>query len=127
METTANTPKALLSVDVFMATSGLGRTKTYELIGSGDLETVKVGKRRLIPAEALQDYRLGQWRDRGEVPCAAPQSRACQALPLSHQHRPHGAPPPLGGGPERAAETAARLAYKIRQFSVFGLSAGVRG
>ena len=48
--------KAFLSVPEFMATTGLGRTKTYELIGSGDLETVTVGRRRMVPAEALQDW-----------------------------------------------------------------------
>ncbi len=49
-------PKALLSVTDFMASTGLGRTKTYELIGSGELETVTCGRRRMIPAEALQDF-----------------------------------------------------------------------
>ena len=27
---------------------GVGRTKTYELIGNGELETVKIGRRHLI-------------------------------------------------------------------------------
>ena len=56
MHTTMNTPKTLLSVTDFMASTGLGRTKTYELIGSGELETVTVGRRRLVPAEALEDF-----------------------------------------------------------------------
>lgn len=50
------TVRTLLSVPEFMASTGLGRTKTYELIGSGDLETVTVGRRRMVPAEALQDW-----------------------------------------------------------------------
>ncbi len=50
------TVRTLLSVREFMASTGLGRTKTYELIGSGDLETVTVGRRRMVPAEALQDW-----------------------------------------------------------------------
>jgi excisionase family DNA binding protein len=29
-------------------------SKIYELIASGDLETLKVGKRRLVPADALR-------------------------------------------------------------------------
>jgi excisionase family DNA binding protein len=28
--------------------SGLGRSKTYELIGEGKLKSIKIGKRRLI-------------------------------------------------------------------------------
>lgn len=31
----------------------LGRSKLYELMASGELESVKVGKRRLIPHAAL--------------------------------------------------------------------------
>lgn len=35
---------------------GLGRSKLYELISSGELESVKVGKSRLVPAEALENF-----------------------------------------------------------------------
>lgn len=32
---------------------GLGRSKFYELIASGDIETVKVGRCTLVPLESL--------------------------------------------------------------------------
>jgi excisionase family DNA binding protein len=35
---------------------GLGRSKVYELIRTGTLRTVKIGRRRLVPAEALSAY-----------------------------------------------------------------------
>lgn len=35
---------------------GVRRTKIYELIRSGDLESVKVGRLRRVPADALTDY-----------------------------------------------------------------------
>jgi excisionase family DNA binding protein len=35
---------------------GLGRTKTFELIASGALPSVRVGKRRLVPASALRAF-----------------------------------------------------------------------
>ena len=38
-------------VNDFCKAHGLGRTKVYELIGSGKLRTVMVGGRRLIPSE----------------------------------------------------------------------------
>lgn len=34
--------------------TGLGRTTIYEMLASGELRSVKVGRRRLIPASALR-------------------------------------------------------------------------
>ena len=34
----------------------LGRTKIYELMQSGQLESLTVGRRRLIPREAISDF-----------------------------------------------------------------------
>jgi excisionase family DNA binding protein len=34
----------------------LGRTTVYDLIGSGQLVSVRVGNRRLVPETALQQY-----------------------------------------------------------------------
>jgi excisionase family DNA binding protein len=38
----------------FCAWSGLGRTKVYELLDSGEITSIKIGKRRLI---VLDSYR----------------------------------------------------------------------
>lgn len=35
---------------------GLGRSKFYELVGSGELRSVKIGKRRLVPEQAICEY-----------------------------------------------------------------------
>ena len=35
---------------------GLSRTKTYELIASGQLQSLKVGARRLIPESAIGEF-----------------------------------------------------------------------
>ncbi len=35
---------------------GIGRSKIYELISTGSLESVKLGKSRLIPAEAIERF-----------------------------------------------------------------------
>jgi excisionase family DNA binding protein len=35
---------------------GLGRSKLYELLATGEIESVKVGKRRLIPHAALVEF-----------------------------------------------------------------------
>ena len=38
----------------FCALTGLGRTRVYELIGSGELESITIGKRRLV---VIDSYR----------------------------------------------------------------------
>ena len=48
--------KLLLSIPEAMAATSLGRTKIYEEIGNGSLETVTLGRRRMIPAAALDDW-----------------------------------------------------------------------
>jgi excisionase family DNA binding protein len=42
------------TVRTALETSGLGRTKLYELMDSGRLESIKIGKRRLIKIESLE-------------------------------------------------------------------------
>lgn len=39
---------------------GVGRTKAYELINSGDLETVRVGRKRLIIDASARRALLGE-------------------------------------------------------------------
>lgn len=35
---------------------GVGRTTVYGLIGSGELRSVRIGRRHLVPADALDDF-----------------------------------------------------------------------
>ncbi len=52
---TPNTPEPLAySVADACRVSSLGKTQIYALIGSGRLESRKVGKRTLIPAASLR-------------------------------------------------------------------------
>ena len=46
----------LLSVDDTCATLGIGRSLVYQLIAAGELDSVHVGRRRLVPARAVDDY-----------------------------------------------------------------------
>jgi excisionase family DNA binding protein len=46
----------LLPVDDAAAALGLGRSTVYKLIGSGELFTVRVGARRLVPEAAVDAY-----------------------------------------------------------------------
>lgn len=49
-----NLPPITVSVDEFQRLSGLGPTKTWALIKDGKLESVKIGRRRLITYESAQ-------------------------------------------------------------------------
>lgn len=54
--------KLLLTVADTMELTSLGRTKIYQLIGSGEIPTVRIGRALRIPAKALQG-----WVERQEV------------------------------------------------------------
>ncbi|KGF15156.1 helix-turn-helix domain-containing protein [Corynebacterium freneyi] len=46
----------LYPIPAVMDETGLGRTTVFGLISSGELRSVKVGRRRLVPAAALDEY-----------------------------------------------------------------------
>lgn len=54
--TATNVPQETISVRIADAIrlTGIRRSKLYELIASGDLETVKVGRCTLIPVDSLR-------------------------------------------------------------------------
>ena len=49
-------PDRLLSVDEVAGILSLGRSLVYGELGAGRLRSVKVGRRRLIPAAAVAEY-----------------------------------------------------------------------
>lgn len=36
--------------------TGIGRSKLYELIGLGEIETIKIGRITLVPVAGLEDF-----------------------------------------------------------------------
>lgn len=51
---TQETPKLAFTISEASHAIGIGRSKLYELIAQGRLETRKIGSRTLIPAESLK-------------------------------------------------------------------------
>ena len=49
-------PRTLLSVEAAATQLSIGRTTMYALIKSGAIGSVKVGRLRRVPAEALTTY-----------------------------------------------------------------------
>lgn len=50
------TPRVLLTVEQAADALGIGRTNMFALIKSGEIESVKVGRLRRVPAAALDAY-----------------------------------------------------------------------
>jgi excisionase family DNA binding protein len=51
--------RRLYSINAAMHELSIGRTSIYDLIAAEKLKTVKVGRRRLITAEALDEFVAG--------------------------------------------------------------------
>lgn len=66
-------------VGEFCRISGLGRTRVYELIANGELDSISIGKRRLI---VLDSYRRLIDRQRG-----TPAEKPATAVPLPRKTR----------------------------------------
>jgi excisionase family DNA binding protein len=52
------TPR-LLSIKQATFELGISRTSLYELIATGQLKTVKIGRRRFVTVEAIQEFIAG--------------------------------------------------------------------
>ncbi len=48
--------KAYLSIQEWVFLTGIGRSNTYLFIVDDRLKTVKIGRRRLIPASEVEDF-----------------------------------------------------------------------
>ena len=55
-EASPRAPDRLLDVEEAAATLGLGRTSVYVEIAAGRLRSLRVGRRRLIPAASITAY-----------------------------------------------------------------------
>ena len=53
----------LYSVEEAASILGIGRTFMFRLVGTGAIESLKIGKRRKIPREALDAYVAHQLRE----------------------------------------------------------------
>ena len=49
-------PPELLSVTEAGRRLGIGRSALYQTLARGELRSVKVGRRRLVPADAIADF-----------------------------------------------------------------------
>jgi excisionase family DNA binding protein len=59
-------PSLLLTVEESAILLRLGRTQTYELIMRGKIQSVKIGRRRLVVRNGLENYVAGLLGEQGE-------------------------------------------------------------
>ena len=60
-EAAPRAPDRLLSIpEACEALGGLGRSKVYDLIGRGELRSIVIGRRRMVPAEAVAEFIAGR-------------------------------------------------------------------
>jgi hypothetical protein len=64
-----------MPVDPFSRITGIGRTKVYELLAAQDLESIVIGRRRLI---LLDSYRRLIEKQRSATPAARPAAHVPQ-------------------------------------------------
>jgi excisionase family DNA binding protein len=55
-ETTTEVGRVLLRPEEVATALGVGRTAVFDLIRTGELRSVKIGKSRRIPIDAVRDY-----------------------------------------------------------------------
>jgi excisionase family DNA binding protein len=72
-------PPELLSVAQAALRLGVGRTLAYDAIGRGQLRSVKVGRRRLIPADALAELAAPSKQRTGAADTARPSMESRRA------------------------------------------------
>lgn len=69
------------TVATFCRITGIGRSKTYELLANGALDSVKIGKRRLILMESysrlIKRLRADEKIARGTNDATAPPANGC--------------------------------------------------
>jgi hypothetical protein len=87
----------LISIPNFIATEPFGRTKTYELLDNGELESVYVGRRRMIVAESYRRYvdKLKAATDSKRNPSPNPKAK-------NYARGGHASPTPAQKGTRRA-------------------------
>ncbi|MFT7571766.1 MAG: excisionase family DNA binding protein [Paracoccaceae bacterium] len=56
MPTNHQVTKAAFSIPEVMESLSLGRTTIYEQIKAGNLRTLKVGRRTIVPANAVSEF-----------------------------------------------------------------------
>lgn len=62
--------KLLVPVEEAAAILSLGRSKVFELLAAGEIESLKIGRRRLIPRQALDAFVTRECQDQREVQAA---------------------------------------------------------
>lgn len=50
------TTQLLLSIDDAAKALGIGHAKVWQMVADHQIESVRIGRRRLVPSDALEDF-----------------------------------------------------------------------
>lgn len=56
MASPQNIPKLALSIEEVATCLGIGKTKAYELVNSGEIPSIALGQKRIVPMDALRKF-----------------------------------------------------------------------
>jgi hypothetical protein len=105
-----------MPIRTFTRKAGIGHTKTYELIGEREIESVLVGRRRLVIWPSYLDFLDRQKRAQaagiGDIPSPNPRAHqrdaAAASDPALEKKRPVASPPTARRLPGRPPSRPAR-------------------
>lgn len=101
-------PRALLSVEQAADVLGVSRSTMYEIIKAGDIETVKVGRLRRVPSDAIDAYVIAQTERGPVVPPVpflqprAPESKRAKKVVADAVETPEPSPAPPEPKPRKS-------------------------
>ena len=75
--------KRAFSVPEAASVMGIGRSTVYQLVQSGELRSIQLGRRRLIPLSALEELGFCATAPRGDAPAGTRASKSSDAITLS--------------------------------------------
>ncbi|MFH1560072.1 MAG: helix-turn-helix domain-containing protein [Chloroflexota bacterium] len=68
----------LLTPEAAARLLSLGRSKIFELMAAGELESITIGKSRRVPVEAIKEYVARQRQAQGSIRTWPSGSRTCE-------------------------------------------------
>jgi hypothetical protein len=101
-----------MPLEAFMATSGMGRTKLYQLLAAGELQSVTIGKKRLVVVQSYLDFvdrQIGAALLPSPNPRVAPRAPILEEVDQPRRRRDRRIPKAIEADSRKLTEAVIRL------------------